>query len=45
VFGPATSLVLPSVSREVMSAGPDPAALRATAGRIRGEMEAVLGVG
>ena len=45
VFGPATSLVLPSASREVMSAGPDPAALRATAGRIRGEMEAVLGVG
>jgi len=45
VFGPAISLVLPSASREVMSAGPDPAALRATAGRIRGEMEAVLGVG
>lgn len=45
VFGPATSLVLPSASREVMSAGPDPAALRATALRIRGEMEAVLGVG
>ena len=45
VFGPATSLVLPSVSREVMAAGPDPAALRATAVRTRGEMEAVLGVG
>ena len=45
VFGPATSLVLPSVSREAMSAGPDPAALRATTARIRGEMEAVLGVG
>ena len=45
VFGPAISLVLPSASREVMSAGPDPAALRATTARIRGEMEAVLGVG
>jgi orotidine-5'-phosphate decarboxylase len=45
VFGPATAQVLPSASREVMSAGPDPAALRATAVRIRGEMEAVLGVG
>jgi orotidine-5'-phosphate decarboxylase len=45
VFGPATSLVLPSVSREAMSAGPDPAALRATTARIRGEMEAVLRVG
>jgi orotidine-5'-phosphate decarboxylase len=45
VFGPAASLVLPSASREVMSAGPDPAALRATAARIGGEMEAVLGVG
>ena len=45
VFGPAVSLVLPSASREVMSAGPDSAALRTTAARIRGEMEAVLGVG
>jgi len=45
VFGPATSLVLPSASREVMSAGPEPAALRAAATRMRGEMEAVLGVG
>ena len=45
VFGPAASLVLPTTSREVMAAGPDPAALRATAARIRGEMEAVLGVG
>ena len=45
VFGPATPLVLPSASREVMSAGPDPAALRAAVTRMRGEMEAVLGVG
>ena len=45
VFGPATSRVLPSASREVMSAGPDPVALRAAATRMRGEMEAVLGVG
>ena len=45
VFGPARSTVLPSASREVMSAGPDPAALRTTAARIRGEMEAVLAVG
>jgi orotidine-5'-phosphate decarboxylase len=45
VFGPATSLVLPSASREVMSAGPGRAALQAAAARMRGEMEAVLGVG
>jgi orotidine-5'-phosphate decarboxylase len=45
VFGPATGLVLPTASREVMAAGPDPVALRATAGRIRGEMKAVLGLG
>ncbi|HZA05858.1 MAG TPA: orotidine-5'-phosphate decarboxylase [Propionibacteriaceae bacterium] len=45
VFGLARSLVLPSASREVMAAGPDPAGLRAAAARMRGEMEAVLGVG
>ena len=45
VFGPAASLVLPTTSREVMAAGPDPAALRAVAARIRGEMEAVLARG
>ena len=45
VFGPATSLVLPTTSREVMAAGPDPVALQAAAARTRGEMEAVLGVG
>ena len=45
VFGPATSMVLPTTSREVMTAGPDPAALRSVAARIRGEMKAVLGLG
>jgi orotidine-5'-phosphate decarboxylase len=45
VFGPATSLVLPTTSREVMAAGPDPVALQAAAARTRGEMEAVLAVG
>lgn len=45
VFGPAISLVLPTTSREVLAAGPDPAALRAVATRIRGEMKAVLGLG
>jgi orotidine-5'-phosphate decarboxylase len=45
VFGPATSLVLPTTSREVMAAGPDPVALQVAAARIRGEMEAVLAVG
>ena len=45
VFGPAAALVLPTTSREVMAAGPEPAALRAAAARIRGEMEAVLAVG
>ena len=45
VFGPATSLVLPTTSREVMAAGPDPAALRDIAARIGGEMKAVLGLG
>jgi orotidine-5'-phosphate decarboxylase len=45
VFGPATSPVLPTTSREVMAAGPDPVALQAAAARTRGEMEAVLAVG
>jgi orotidine-5'-phosphate decarboxylase len=45
VFGPATSLVLPTTSREVMAAGPDRVGLQAAAARIRGEMEAVLAVG
>jgi orotidine-5'-phosphate decarboxylase len=45
VFGPARTLVLPSVSREVMGAGSDPAALRTAAARMRGEVKAVLEVG
>ena len=45
VFGAAVPLVLPSVSREVMGAGPDPVALRSAAGRILGKMEASLQVG
>ena len=45
VFGAAVPMVLPSLSREVMAAGPDPVALRTAASRIVGEMEAVLGVG
>jgi orotidine-5'-phosphate decarboxylase len=44
VFGPAVPLVLPSLSREVMAAGPDPDALRAAARRVRGEMEAAKAV-
>ena len=45
VFGAAVQLVLPSLSREVMVAGPDPAALRTVASRIVGEMKAALVVG
>jgi orotidine-5'-phosphate decarboxylase len=45
VFGVAASWVLPSVSREVMGAGPDPVALRTAVGRILGKMEAALHVG
>jgi orotidine-5'-phosphate decarboxylase len=45
VFGPAVSLVLPSMSREVMAAGPDPASLRVAATRVLGEMKAVIGLG
>jgi orotidine-5'-phosphate decarboxylase len=42
VFHDATELVLPSTSREVMSAGPTPADLRAAATRVLGEMKAVI---
>jgi orotidine-5'-phosphate decarboxylase len=42
VFGDDLSLVLPSYSREVLSAGPDVAALRAAADRVRGECQAVI---
>jgi orotidine-5'-phosphate decarboxylase len=45
VFGSAVSMVLPSLSREVMAAGPNPVALRTAASRIVGEMEAILSVG
>jgi orotidine-5'-phosphate decarboxylase len=45
VFGPAVSLVLPSTSREVMRAGPDPAALRAAATQALGEMKVVIALG
>ncbi len=42
IFGPAARHVLPSSSREVLAAGPDPAALRAAA--LRGN-DAVAGLG
>ncbi|MEV7330204.1 orotidine-5'-phosphate decarboxylase [Micromonospora sp. NPDC093244] len=42
VFGPSLAAVLPSYSREVLSAGPDVAALRAAADRVLGECRAVL---
>ncbi|HET9872123.1 MAG TPA: orotidine-5'-phosphate decarboxylase [Propionibacteriaceae bacterium] len=45
VFGSARRLVLPSMSREVLSAGPSPVRLRQTFARVRGEMEAALAVG
>jgi orotidine-5'-phosphate decarboxylase len=45
VFGSAVGLVLPTTSREVMAAGPDPAALRAAARRTVAAMRAVLTVG
>jgi orotidine-5'-phosphate decarboxylase len=45
VFGAAAPLVLPTLSREVMTAGPDPTSLRTVAHRILGEMEAALHVG
>jgi orotidine-5'-phosphate decarboxylase len=42
VFGPALGDVLPSTSREVLSAGPDPAALRSAAGRALDAVTAAL---
>jgi orotidine-5'-phosphate decarboxylase len=42
VFGEAARFVLPSTSREVMTAGPQPAALQAAATRTLGEMKAAL---
>ncbi|WBB81358.1 orotidine-5'-phosphate decarboxylase [Micromonospora sp. WMMD882] len=43
VFGPALSGVLPSYSRQVLSAGPDPDGLRAAAERVSEECRRVLG--
>jgi orotidine-5'-phosphate decarboxylase len=45
VFGAALPLVLGSTSREVLSAGPDPDALRTAARRTLAEMEAVAVLG
>jgi orotidine-5'-phosphate decarboxylase len=44
VFKAATPFVLPSTSRDVMSAGPKPAAMQATATQVLGEMKAALGL-
>ncbi|MEH1100730.1 orotidine-5'-phosphate decarboxylase [Micromonospora sp. CPCC 205561] len=43
VFGPALSSVLPSYSREVLGAGPDPEALRAAADRALTDCRTALG--
>jgi orotidine-5'-phosphate decarboxylase len=45
VFKEATPFVLPSSSREIMSAGPAPAAVQAAATQVLGEMKAALGLG
>lgn len=45
VFSSAMRLVLPTASREVMSAGPDPDAVRAAATRVVGQMEAIVSLG
>ena len=45
VFGPAAPLVLPTTSREVMGAGPDPEALREAARTTLAAMRSVLSVG
>lgn len=45
VFGPAVGLVLPTTSREVMAAGPDPRALRDAAAAAVAAMSAALHVG
>jgi len=44
VFGSACENVLPAMSREVMNAGPEPAALRTAARHALGEMEAAIAV-
>ncbi|MFC7549847.1 orotidine-5'-phosphate decarboxylase [Plantactinospora sp. GCM10030261] len=43
VFGDRLATVLPAYSREVLAAGPEPAALRAAADRVLAECRAVLG--
>jgi orotidine-5'-phosphate decarboxylase len=45
VFKGAMPFVLPSSSREIMSAGPAPAAVQAAATQVLGEMKAALGLG
>ncbi len=45
VFGSAVRWVLPSMSREVMGAGPDPQALRDAAICALGQMKAIAGLG
>jgi orotidine-5'-phosphate decarboxylase len=45
VFGAALPLVLPSTSREILTAGPDRTRLRTAATRALAEMEAALGLG
>jgi orotidine-5'-phosphate decarboxylase len=45
VFGAALPLVLPSTSREILSAGPERAGLRTAATRALAEMEAARGLG
>jgi orotidine-5'-phosphate decarboxylase len=45
VFGAALSLVLPSTSREILTAGPERTRLRIAATRALAEMEAALGLG
>lgn len=45
VFGAASALVLPSMSREVMAAGPSPEALHDAATRAVNEMKAAVKVG
>ena len=43
VFGPAAELVLPSWSREVLAAGPDPATLQAIIEVLKGQMSSTPG--
>ncbi len=41
IFGPATDLVLPSASREVLAAGPDPEGLRGAVSSLVGRVNSV----